>query len=58
MKAVPTAKYAIFSAKGPQPQTVVSVWKHVWSSSLTRTYATDFDRYRGPDDVQVHIGAR
>jgi len=55
-KTVPAAKYAAFSAEGPQPQTVISVWQQVWASGLQRTYSGDFDVYSaGSDPSQQRV---
>ncbi|HZH02130.1 MAG TPA: effector binding domain-containing protein [Myxococcaceae bacterium] len=57
-KTLPGAKYTILKAKGPQPATVVNTWKHVYNAPLDRAYVADFDRYRGPEEVEVHVGVR
>jgi predicted transcriptional regulator YdeE len=57
-KIISDAKYAVFDAKGPQPTSVISAWKHIWSSSLVRAYTADFDHYHGPEDVHVHVAVR
>jgi predicted transcriptional regulator YdeE len=55
-KTVPAAKYAVFTAMGPQPQTVISIWEYVWSAGLQRTYSGDFDVYSsGTSGQQVSV---
>jgi predicted transcriptional regulator YdeE len=53
--------YLVFSAKGPMPQTVVQTWGTVWqyfqvNPGVVRCYKTDFEVYRGVDEVAVYIG--
>lgn len=53
--------YLVFSAKGAMPQTVVQTWAAIWqffqaNPSIQRSYATDFELYRGMDEVAVYIG--
>ena len=57
-KSIRSAKYTVLKARGPQPATVVNVWKHVYNSPINRAYLADFDRYLGPDEVEVHVGVR
>ncbi|MFN3700661.1 MAG: GyrI-like domain-containing protein [Alphaproteobacteria bacterium] len=54
--------YAILSARGEQPKTLIETWEAVWSSDLPRSYRTDFELY-GPSffedglhEVLLHIG--
>ena len=44
---VPQAHYAVFSAQGEQPQSLLNTWENVWKSDLPRTYACDVEIY-GP----------
>jgi len=57
-KAIPGAKYAVFDASGPQPASVVATWVRVYQTPLQRAYVADFDRYRGPTEVEVNVGVR
>jgi predicted transcriptional regulator YdeE len=57
-RTVPAATYAVFDASGPQPASVIAVWQQVWSAPLARTYSGDFDHYRGPEQVEVHVAVR
>ncbi len=44
-KKVPASKYAVFTAKGPLPDSIVNTWKAAWQTDLNRTYAGDFEVY-------------
>jgi predicted transcriptional regulator YdeE len=63
-KTVPAAKYAVISANGKQPDSVIAAWQSVYSSDLARTYSGDFDLYvsQGPDpadlDVNLYVAIR
>ena len=60
--AIQDQSYAVMSAAGPQPQTLVETWRAIWSSDLERSYATDFEVYGprffedGINEVLIHIG--
>ncbi|HEY7096395.1 MAG TPA: GyrI-like domain-containing protein [Terriglobales bacterium] len=54
VKTVPAAKYAVFSANGPQPATLIAAWQRIWNLKLPRTYSGDFDLFSG-DQVTVHV---
>ena len=49
--------YAVFDAVGPFPQSIVDAWSRIWSSSLQRTYRTDFEMYLGPERASIFVGA-
>ena len=56
-------EYLVFSATGPMPQTVLQTWGVVWqhfqsNPDIKRSYATDFEAYRGTDTVEIHIGVQ
>lgn len=57
-KTIPGGSYAVFDAKGPQPASIMAAWKQIWESPLARTYVSDFEHHRAPDDVKVHVGVR
>jgi len=44
-KTIPAATYAVFTAKGKLPQSILEVWKYVWSFDLPRAYTGDFEVY-------------
>lgn len=53
---VPAAKYAVFEAAGPQPQTLIETWMRIWETPLERTYSADFDLHLDPERVEIHVG--
>lgn len=55
-RTIPPATYAVFTAKGKQPDAVIATWQAIWESDLARSYGCDFDLY-GPDpsDVLIHV---
>jgi predicted transcriptional regulator YdeE len=57
---VPAGEYLVFAAKGPMPRIVIDTWGaiHAYFAAekrFTRKYTTDFELYRGPDEVAIHI---
>ena len=56
--------YLVFSGHGPMPQTVIEVWGQIWAyfsqatPEFLRRYTTDFEEYRGPEDVAIHIAVK
>jgi len=53
--------YLVFEAHGPMPAAVIQAWMSVWTyfqlhPEVQRSFATDFEQYRGADAVQIHIG--
>lgn len=53
-------EYLVFEGKGPMPQVVIETWKTVWdyfseATTFKRAYITDFELYRGMDEVAIHI---
>lgn len=53
-------QYAVFSASGPLPETVISLWQQAWEyftseqCEETRAFTTDFEHYED-DKVSVYI---
>lgn len=52
--------YLVFEANGPMPLTLIQTWAAIWAyfqtnRQYTRAYTTDFEEYRGPDGVAIHI---
>ena len=50
----------MFEAKGPLPQVIIETWAGVWSffersKEFKRAFTTDFEVYRGSDEVAIHI---
>ena len=58
-RTVPAAKYAVISAGGKQPDSVIAAWQQVWGSDLARAFSADFELYAGkgssPPDQEVNI---
>jgi len=52
---VRAARYLVFDATGPQPESVVATWKRIWGTALRRSFTADFDRYGSDQRVLVHV---
>ncbi|HXM36877.1 MAG TPA: GyrI-like domain-containing protein [Pyrinomonadaceae bacterium] len=57
---VASGEYLVFEGKGPIPQVVIETWKTVWdyfaeAREFKRAYTTDFELYKGMDEVAIHI---
>lgn len=44
-KTIPEASFAMMTAKGPLPISMINAWREIWSSDLKRTYSGDFELY-------------
>ncbi len=62
-KTIPASSYAVFTAVGEYPASLIKTWGNIWKESdLKRTYAGDFELYgdkfvsRSPQEVEVYIG--
>lgn len=59
---VPSANYAIFSAKGEQPKALIQTWEGIWKMEMKRTFAADIEIYgprffeEGVNEVLVCVG--
>ena len=42
-RRIPARTYAVFTAKGQMPDSILAVWGQVWLSGLPRTYTFDFE---------------
>lgn len=42
------SSYAVFTAKGAFPQSMMQAWQSIWTSIVKRSYTTDFEVYK-PD---------
>ncbi len=51
---IPPASYAVFTAKGEFPQSLINVWQTIWNSSLHRSYTTDFEVYPSDFNPQAN----
>lgn len=60
--AIQDQSYAVLSAAGKQPETLIETWRAIWSSDLERSYKTDFEAYgprffeEGVNEVLIHVG--
>ncbi len=55
--------YLVFKAKGGMPKIVFDTWVTIWtffesSQDFQRCFTTDFERYSGPDEVEIHIAVK
>jgi predicted transcriptional regulator YdeE len=53
--------YLAFRAQGAMPAAVIEVWQHIWAHFMeqrpyARAYVTDFEEYRGAEEVVVYVG--
>lgn len=58
---VEAGDYLVFSGQGAMPQMVIDTWGQIWhyfahNPRVRRRFGTDFEAYRGPDEVAIHIG--
>ena len=52
---IPAASYAVIDARGPQPETLMTAWEQIWDSTLTRSYACDFDIHWSQETVEIYV---
>jgi predicted transcriptional regulator YdeE len=60
---VPAGTYLMFRGEGPMPGVVLQTWMSVWRhftepGGHARAYTTDFELYRGPELVDIHIAVK
>ncbi|WP_165485136.1 GyrI-like domain-containing protein [Legionella rowbothamii] len=60
---IETGDYFVFQGKGPMPATVVETWKRIWSyfernPEYQRSFISDFEAYKGSDEVTIYIGVK
>jgi predicted transcriptional regulator YdeE len=53
-------EYLVFEGKGAMPQVVIETWISVWDyfsagGEFKRAYTTDFELYKGTDEIAIHI---
>lgn len=58
---IETGNYLVFENRGPMPQAIIKTWHEIWQyfSSIRqfrRTYLTDFEIYKNPEEFAVYIG--
>ncbi|WP_285578171.1 GyrI-like domain-containing protein [Geothrix limicola] len=61
--SIEEGRYLVFENRGPMPQAVIDTWGIIWAyfennTEFIRSYTTDFEEYRGPDQIAIHIGVR
>lgn len=58
---IPRQNYAVFSAKGSFPVSLIQTWQQIWVSDIQRSYFADFEVYpphfdpQKQSDIQIHI---
>jgi 8-oxo-dGTP diphosphatase len=62
-KEIPSTTYAVFTAKGEFPYSVVKTWQEIWKSPLKRSYLGDFEMYpahfdAAKNDVPIYISIK
>lgn len=60
---VQTGNYLVFQGTGPMPAAVIETWKRVWAffeinTEYSRNFTSDFEAYRGFDQVAIYIGLK
>lgn len=58
---IKAGNYLVFQGTGPMPAIVVETWKRVWdffetNTEYRRNFISDFEAYRGSDQVSIYIG--
>lgn len=58
---IQAGNYLGFQGTGPMPAAVVETWKRVWmffeiNTTYRRNFISDFEAYRGSDQVTIYIG--
>lgn len=59
-----TGKYLVFSGEGEIPQMVIETWGQILnyfadeSAEYQRAYTTDFEKYLGPNAIEVYVGVK
>ncbi|PIR17597.1 MAG: transcriptional regulator [Deltaproteobacteria bacterium CG11_big_fil_rev_8_21_14_0_20_49_13] len=56
-------KYLVFEGRGAMPVTVINIWKTIWEYFSSpdvpkRAYTTDYEVYKGPDEVAIYIAIK
>lgn len=61
VKILPATSYALFSATGKHPESLIKTWGNIWQTDLKRTFTGDFEVYgekfssKSPQEVEVFI---
>jgi predicted transcriptional regulator YdeE len=53
--------YLVFHNRGQMPQLVIVTWERIWAyfeahPEIRRRFRTDYEAYRGPNEVAIHVG--
>lgn len=61
--AIPAGAYLVFAAQGSMPQALIQTWSTIWQyfsqeQKYQRAYTYDFELYRAPDRVDIHIAVK
>ena len=61
--ALPAGNYLVFTAQGSMPQALIQTWGAIWGyfsegKKYQRAYTYDFELYRAPDRVDIHIAVK
>lgn len=55
------SRYAVYTAKGSFPQSMINAWQTIWRSDVKRAYTTDFEIYKpdfnpqGNPEIKIYI---
>lgn len=44
-KTIPATKYAVFTAKGKLPESIMTTWQTIWNTKMERSFSGDFEFY-------------
>ena len=60
---IPAGNYLVFTAQGPMPHALIQAWGVIWryfsaDPQYARAYSADFESYRGPEQVDIHIAIK
>lgn len=60
---IPAGAYLVFAAQGSMPQALIETWGTIWTYfspelKYQRAYTYDFELYRAPDRVDIHIAVK
>lgn len=61
---IPKATYAVFTARGAFPNSLITTWQMIWRTPLPRLYTADFELYppdynpKANPEVKVYIAIK
>ena len=62
--SITAGKYIVFTGKGEMPKAVIDTWSDIWNyfsatdCAHKRAYTTDFELYKGFNEVEIHIAIK